>query len=232
MVDACTPRLGAPRPRPRGALGTTRPACAERPRRPPPWPRAPSAPTPSSSAPPSGSASADTTAGCACGPRPRRCWSPALPPRCSSSSAPRSSHRGRRPPRRAGGTTTRAASATRSSRSSRGRSRASNGGRSRRPRSRSGSARSAAQRRRRRRSGTAWSAGRDRLLVDRAALPRDASAFAWQLARDTWRGLDALTDREHGLPVDNVRLGRALGRAAPTRTIGDYTSTSPTSACT
>ncbi len=61
-------------------------------------------------------------------------------------------------------------------------------------------------------------------VVDRAALPRDPSAFAWRLARDTWRGLDALTDREHGLPLDRVALAPgsvAVGDAH----IGDYTST-------
>src|SRR2546426_821402 len=38
-----------------------------------------------------------------------------------------------------------------------------------------------------------------------------------RLARDTWRGLEAFTDREHQLPVDNVRLG-AVAR------VGDYTN--------
>jgi hypothetical protein len=38
-----------------------------------------------------------------------------------------------------------------------------------------------------------------------------------RLARDTWRGLAALVDREHHLPVDNIRLG-------PDPRVGDYTN--------
>jgi hypothetical protein len=62
------------------------------------------------------------------------------------------------------------------------------------------------------------------LLVDRADLPRRSSAFAWRLARDTWHGLDALTDREHGLPLDTVSFGDH-SVALPDSHIADYTST-------
>ncbi|MFN8546001.1 MAG: glucoamylase family protein [Candidatus Binatia bacterium] len=55
-----------------------------------------------------------------------------------------------------------------------------------------------------------------RLLADRASLPRTDDAFVARLARDTWRGLEALTDRENGLPVDHVHLDRAAA--------GDYTN--------
>jgi hypothetical protein len=49
--------------------------------------------------------------------------------------------------------------------------------------------------------------------------PRDETdgQFVIRLARDTWRGLSAFVDREHRLPVDNVRLG-----ADPR--VGDYTN--------
>jgi hypothetical protein len=80
-------------------------------------------------------------------------------------------------------------------------------------------------------SAAAQAAVKDRLggwpavsVVERATLPRDRSAFAWRLARDTWRGLDALTDREHGLPLDTVRFG-ARSVALADAHIGDYTST-------
>src|SRR5204863_389626 len=43
------------------------------------------------------------------------------------------------------------------------------------------------------------------------------------LTRDTWRGLEAFTDREHQLPVDNVRLGAAAAGRAEAR-VGDYTN--------
>src|SRR5437899_7906899 len=46
------------------------------------------------------------------------------------------------------------------------------------------------------------------------SLPHDDDAFLRRLARDTWRGLVAFTDREHGLPVDHVRLDpTSLARA-------------------
>lgn len=62
----------------------------------------------------------------------------------------------------------------------------------------------------------------ERLLVTPAELPADDQAFLWRLARDTWRGLAALSDREHGLPFDTVRLGGSL---APERAwLGDYTN--------
>lgn len=60
-------------------------------------------------------------------------------------------------------------------------------------------------------------------LVDKQQLPQDSHAFLLRLARDTWRGLDALTDREHGLPLDTIRF--AQGSVAPEKSrLGDYTS--------
>jgi len=43
------------------------------------------------------------------------------------------------------------------------------------------------------------------------------------VARDTWRGLEALSDRQHGLPVDNVRFIKGSLALADAR-IGDYTN--------
>jgi hypothetical protein len=65
----------------------------------------------------------------------------------------------------------------------------------------------------------------ERLVVPREELPADDRAFLERVARDTWRGLVALTDREHGLPIDHVRF--APGSLDPaTSAIGDYASTS------
>jgi len=61
------------------------------------------------------------------------------------------------------------------------------------------------------------------LLVDRATLPTEERAFLERLARDTWVGLDAFTDRENGLPVDHVRLPDDASDAAEAE-IGDYTN--------
>jgi hypothetical protein len=47
--------------------------------------------------------------------------------------------------------------------------------------------------------------------------------FLLQLARDTWNGLEALTDREHGLPFDHVFFKNA-SVAVEDAEIGDYTS--------
>jgi hypothetical protein len=63
----------------------------------------------------------------------------------------------------------------------------------------------------------------ERLVVDRHELPTDDRAFVTRLARDTWRGLVAFTDREHHLPVDHVHLGRTSVARADAR-VGDYTN--------
>jgi hypothetical protein len=60
-------------------------------------------------------------------------------------------------------------------------------------------------------------------LVDASALPQGDAEFLRRLAKDTWSGLVALTDRASGLPIDNIRVTRdsvAIGDAH----IGDYTS--------
>ena len=62
------------------------------------------------------------------------------------------------------------------------------------------------------------------LYADRATLPADDDELLWRVARDTWRGLAAFSDRENGLPVDHVRF---LGSVDPAQSeIGDYTSAS------
>jgi len=61
-----------------------------------------------------------------------------------------------------------------------------------------------------------------RLAVDRASLPADDTEFLSRVAKDTWRGLAAFTDRENGLPVDHVRF---VGGVEPDQAeIGDYTT--------
>jgi hypothetical protein len=66
---------------------------------------------------------------------------------------------------------------------------------------------------------TGWPA---RVLVDRDTLPSDPVGFATRLAHDTWRGLDAFTDREHQLPVDHVYLGETT--IGDDVRVGDYTN--------
>lgn len=61
-----------------------------------------------------------------------------------------------------------------------------------------------------------------RLLVPRDELPAADSEFLRRLAHDTWRGLDALRDREHALPLDTVSFSE-VARPEPIR-IGDYTN--------
>jgi len=63
-----------------------------------------------------------------------------------------------------------------------------------------------------------------RLLADRRELPAQDREFLWRVARDTWRGIAAFTDRENGLPVDHVRFQGSL--AAADTQIGDYVSPS------
>lgn len=57
--------------------------------------------------------------------------------------------------------------------------------------------------------------------VDPGTLPRAPRAFAERLARDTWRGLEGMTDREHHLPIDHVHLEPADPSVPP---VGDYTN--------
>jgi hypothetical protein len=59
-----------------------------------------------------------------------------------------------------------------------------------------------------------------RLVADRGSLPADEREFVARLAADTWRGLEAFVDREHQLPVDNVRLAATPDDAR----VGDYTN--------
>ena len=60
-----------------------------------------------------------------------------------------------------------------------------------------------------------------RLRVDGRSLPASDRAFAERLARDTWRGLEAMVDREHHLPIDHVHLAPRDDRVPP---VGDYTN--------
>ncbi len=62
-----------------------------------------------------------------------------------------------------------------------------------------------------------------RAAVDRRELPQSDVEFLARLAWDTWRGIDALSDREHGLPLDTVRLAKDSIAAEHSR-IGDYTN--------
>ena len=63
-----------------------------------------------------------------------------------------------------------------------------------------------------------------RLTVDPGELPQSDAAFLDRLARDTWRGIEAMVDMETGLPIDHVRF--TDGSIAPAHAeIGDYTST-------
>jgi len=60
-------------------------------------------------------------------------------------------------------------------------------------------------------------------LVDGKTLPAAEREFLRRIARDTWRGLDALTDKPHGLPLDRVHFGNGSVDLSDSK-IGDYTS--------
>ena len=70
----------------------------------------------------------------------------------------------------------------------------------------------------------------DRVLAADRTLPAADRALLERVARDTWRGIDAFTDRDNGLPVDNVRVlppdakaPAADAKPADVR-VGDYTN--------
>jgi hypothetical protein len=60
-------------------------------------------------------------------------------------------------------------------------------------------------------------------LVAPDTLPTDDTTFLWRLARDTWRGLVAMTDRPSGLPIDHLHF-RHPSLALHDAAIGDYTN--------
>ncbi|MBV9463417.1 MAG: DUF3131 domain-containing protein [Verrucomicrobiae bacterium] len=60
-------------------------------------------------------------------------------------------------------------------------------------------------------------------LADKASFPADDKEFLMRIARDTWKGLDQLSDKEHGLPLDTVRFSKGSVALADSR-IGDYTN--------
>jgi hypothetical protein len=59
------------------------------------------------------------------------------------------------------------------------------------------------------------------LLADKSSFPKDDREFLWRVARDTWTGIDSLCDREHRLPLDEVRFGTNSVDPAESRA-GDY----------
>lgn len=61
------------------------------------------------------------------------------------------------------------------------------------------------------------------IQIKGASLPRDDRSFLLRLAQDTWRGVDALTDRAHGVPLDRLEFQPGSLAAESTR-IGDYTN--------
>jgi len=62
-----------------------------------------------------------------------------------------------------------------------------------------------------------------RLVADRHSLPSGDRDFVARVARDTWRGIEAFTDRESHLPVDNVHLETVAADRSGGR-VGDYTN--------
>jgi hypothetical protein len=53
--------------------------------------------------------------------------------------------------------------------------------------------------------------------------PQDDQAFLTEIAKDTWRFFDEIVDKEHGLPLDTIQVGKteAVGEGT---WIGDYTN--------
>ena len=60
-------------------------------------------------------------------------------------------------------------------------------------------------------------------LVVKKEFPEDDKAFIREIAKDTWRFFDEIVDKEHGLPLDTIQLGKteALGDGT---WVGDYTN--------
>jgi len=61
-------------------------------------------------------------------------------------------------------------------------------------------------------------------LSDRRSFPNDDREFVLRIARDTWKGISSLADREHGLPYDTVRFGTRGSVRFDECRLGDYTN--------
>ena len=59
--------------------------------------------------------------------------------------------------------------------------------------------------------------------TDRSSLPTSDQDLLMRLALDTWRGIDELTDKETGLPLDRIQFS-AEGNSTEDAWIGDYTN--------
>lgn len=60
-------------------------------------------------------------------------------------------------------------------------------------------------------------------LVVKKTSPPDDREFLLEVARDTWRFFDEIVDKEHGLPLDTIQLGKEKP-LEPSTWIGDYTN--------
>ena len=60
-------------------------------------------------------------------------------------------------------------------------------------------------------------------LVVKKKFPADDREFLLEIARDTWRFFDEIVDKEHGLPLDTIQLGKEKPLEEGTW-IGDYTN--------
>lgn len=81
----------------------------------------------------------------------------------------------------------------------------------------------AARRRRNRRSRARLAGWPHRLLAEPVADTGDDPVFLWRLARDTWRGLAALSDREHRRSTRCGLTGRSI-RTGPGRRYTNVTN--------
>lgn len=61
-------------------------------------------------------------------------------------------------------------------------------------------------------------------LFVRKEFPADDKEFILEIARDTWRFFDEIVDREHGLPLDTIKLGENEVLEDGKSWIGDYTN--------
>lgn len=60
--------------------------------------------------------------------------------------------------------------------------------------------------------------------VIKKEFPEDSKSFLLEIARDTWRFFDEIVDREHGLPLDTVRMADGDEAFGEETWIGDYTN--------
>ncbi len=60
--------------------------------------------------------------------------------------------------------------------------------------------------------------------VVKKTMPEDSREFLMEVAKDTWRFFDEIVDKEHGMPLDTIQIGKEEKAFSDGAWVGDYTN--------